>query len=112
MTRQDLMIPRRLAIHILHAAQSAKPQSIAGEIAQRNGTPAAFILDGQALPEGHAHWADLRSEPNRQAVPSADELTPDRRLILVSLDTKGVLQMRGWELHQGQPQERVLKIIE
>lgn len=43
-------------------------------------------------------------------MPEATQLAAGGLHLVISLNTKGVLEMRAWELVQGQPQERVLKV--
>ena len=43
-------------------------------------------------------------------MPQANELREGRLSLVVSLNTKGVLEMRAWRLVAGAPQEQVLKI--
>lgn len=105
----DLVMPRRLAIQILHEAQIAQPDAICGMVGARNGEPCSFARSA-TLPGGEALWARLWSNPNSPAVPSADQLAGGGLYLVVSLDTKGVLEMRAWELRSGAPHERVLKV--
>ncbi len=106
----DLVMPRSLAITILHAAQIAQPQSIRGVVVARGGEPRAFHLDSDRVGSSDAIWADLWSQPQAAAVPLATELREGGISLLVSLNTKGVLEMRAWQLRDGRPRERVLKI--
>lgn len=106
MNEQALMIPRRFAIAVLHEAQIAQPQPIRGWVSARDGQPVAF--HGDAAPG--AVWAQLWSCPLAPAVPSAQELQGGGLNLVISLNTKGVLEMRAWELRDGVPHERVLKI--
>lgn len=112
-TDSALVMPRRLAIVILHEAQVAQPASIRGLVGAVDGEPASFVVgesEETIRARGHAPWARLWSEPTAPAVPSADELGGGGLHLLVSLNTKGVLEMRAWELRDGVPHERVLKI--
>ena len=110
MSEKSLVLPRRLAIQILHAAQVAQPDPIRGIVASRDGEPASFHLEPQPLESGERHWAKLWSHPQAAAVPSADELADGGLSLLVSLNTKGVLEMRAWRLDGGIPREQTLKI--
>ena len=102
---KSLSMPRRLAIQILHEAQIAQPESIRGWVGAQQGTAASFSRAPPATP-----WARLWSVPLAPAVPTAEELQAGGLHLLVSLNTKGVLEMRAWELAAGQPVERVLTI--
>jgi hypothetical protein len=106
----DLVMPRNLAIRILHLAQIAQPEAIRGVVGARDGEPTSFHLDRETAPEGEALWANLWSNPQAAAVPTAAELHEARLSLLVSLNTKGVLEMRAWRLANGAVQEQVLKI--
>lgn len=131
-----LILPRRVAIHILGAAQVAQPRRIAGVVAADAGEPAAFFVmrNGAPKPEetlrlsgdelgqakasmqgrGMELWAYVTSHPATAAVPALQDFTdspyPDAVHLVVSLSTKGVLEMRAWQRRDGAPRERVLKI--
>ncbi len=106
----DLVMPRSLAITILHAAQVAQPDAIRGVVGARGGEPRSLHLNREQPAGSDTLWADLWSHPQAAAVPQATELREGGISLLVSLNTKGVLEMRAWQLRDGQPQERVLKI--
>lgn len=109
----DLVMPRTLAIRILHEAQIAQPESIHGLVGARGAEPSSFscaVTDADLASRGEAVWARLWSNPVSPAVPSADQLSGGGLYLVVSLNTKGVLEMRAWELRAGAPSERVLKI--
>jgi hypothetical protein len=109
----DLVMPRRLAIQILHEAQIAQPGSIDGVVGARGDEPCSFLRSVQAdfiEARGETLWARLWSNPTAPAVPSAHQLAGDGLFLVVSLNTKGVLEMRAWELREGAPFERVLKV--
>lgn len=108
MGEQILVIPRRLAIQILHEAQIAQPNSIRGWVSAKDAEPAAFHTD--APPADVMPWAKLWSCPLAPAVPAASELSAGGLHLVVSLNTKGVLEMRAWELRAGKAVERVLKL--
>lgn len=105
----DLVMPRRLAIRILHEAQLAQPESICGVVGARRDEPCSFARSAAPGP-GEQLWARLWSNPTAPAVPTADQLAGGGLYLVVSLDTKGVLEMRAWELRAGAPHERVLKV--
>lgn len=111
MTDPILVMPRRLAIRILHEAQIAQPEAITGLVVARNGVPASFHLGGE-LPSGQTLWARCWSQPLAPAVPTAAELTSHGLHLLISLNTKGVLEMRAWELRAGAPYEREIKVAD
>lgn len=105
-----LVMPRHLAIRILHEAQIAQPEAIRGVVAARAGEPAAFLNNRDAVVDGDVLWANLWSHPEAEAVPAAGELREGLLSLVVSLNTKGVLEMRAWRLVGGGVQEQVLKI--
>lgn len=105
-----LVMPRHLAIRILHEAQIAQPEAIRGVVAARAGEPAAFLKNSDSVAGGDALWANLWSYPQAEAVPDASELRDGLLSLVVSLNTKGVLEMRAWRLADGVAQEQVLKI--
>ncbi|HSW12908.1 MAG TPA: hypothetical protein VLI06_08725 [Solimonas sp.] len=131
-----LILPRRLALRILAAAQNAAPNRMGGVVghdadgpvafmALRNGAPqpethvvhaagdiqaARFGLDGRGL----GLWAYVISHPAAAAEPKGEDFRnspwPDALQLVVSLSTKGVLEMRAWQRLGTEPHERVLKI--
>jgi hypothetical protein len=110
-----LVVPRRLAIQILHEAQIAQPEPIHGWVYEREGRPAVFRLaraDMQTHRADESLWARLWSNPTAPAVPAPSELREHLLNLVVSLNTKGVLEMRAWELRAGCAVERELQIAE
>src|SRR3546814_1197830 len=91
-------------------AQIAQAEAIRGVVAARGGAPAAFLLNREAVADGDALWANLWSHPEAEAVPRSSELRDGLLSLVVSLNTKGVLEMRAWRLAGGVAQEQVLKI--
>lgn len=115
MREKVLVMPRRLAIRILHEAQIAQPEPIHGWVAGKNGEPSGFHLsnDTEAREAVAASaWARLWSRPNEPAVPEIEEMQPGVLHLLVSLNIKGVLEMRAWELRGTQLHERVLQVAD
>ena len=112
-TDPDLVMPRRLAIQILHEAQIAQPDPIRGVVGAKGDEPSSFLTanDADFAARGESLWARLWSNPTAPAVPTADQLGSGLSLV-VSLNIKGVLEMRAWELRGGAPFERVLKIAD
>jgi hypothetical protein len=105
-----LVMPRHLAIRILHEAQIAQPEPIRGVVAARHGEPSVFLPGRETVADGDALWANLWSHPQAEAVPQAHELRDGLLSLVVSLNTKGVLEMRAWRLADGAAQEQVLTI--
>lgn len=119
MTPEPLVVPRRLAIRLLAEAQKADDRPVAGIIAARNHEPVAVYPAAGALPAPHTGetlWAVYRSHPAAGWEPSAGELSalgpPEALHLIVSLDTKGVLQLRGWKIHHGVAVQQELRIGE
>lgn len=114
MTASPLVIDRRLAIHLLHVAQVAAPAAIDGMVVcDAAGEPQRFLPLEQAEQQpATALWAKLYSNPTAAAVPSTAEMHPTLLTLVISLNTKGVLEMRAWTLQHGAPLERAVSIIE
>jgi len=114
--RPPLAIPRKLAIRILHEAQIAQPEAIQGWVyADEHGLPCAYRsaqADMQTHRADQTLWARLWSEPAAPAVPTAAELRGHIVNLIVSLDIKGVLELRAWDLIDGQPSERILRVLD
>lgn len=109
MAEPILVIARRLAIEMLHQAQIAQPESIRGIVTARADQPVSLHL-GDQVPSGQTLWARCWSNPLAPAVPTAQELAAGGLHLVISLNTKGVLELRAWELQDGQPHEREIKI--
>jgi len=86
-----LIIPRRLAIALLAEAQRHEQGPVHGVIGARDGVPVS-VSPGVAVPPapGETAWAHYRSGT------VGSEAKVGRQL-LISLDTKGVLQLRCWD---------------
>lgn len=112
--RPALSMPRRLAIQILHEAQIAQPQPIHGWVYGRGGSPTVYRDAGADMQVHRADeelWARLWSKPTAPAVPAPQELREGVINLVVSLNTKGVLEMRAWELLGGEAVERELQVV-
>jgi hypothetical protein len=97
-----LILPRRLAIALLAEAQKAAGQPVQGFIDADGAVPGA-LRPGATAP-GDGVWARYRSGA------SEPDGAPGRQL-LISIDTKGVLQLRCWERRGSAAVERDLHII-
>lgn len=108
MTASPLVIARRLAIQLLHEAQVAAPQAISGIVTAQDGEPLHYLprerLAGQTV------WASVYSNPEAPAVPDAQQLAAQALTLMISLNTKGVLEMRAWVQQNGAPLERAVSI--
>ena len=101
-----LVIDRRLAIQLLHAAQVAAPNGIEGVVTEVGGEPGAYVATAGA----QNVWARVFSNPAAPEVPTAEQLASHALVLMISLDTKGVLAMRAWLSRDGAPLERVVAI--
>lgn len=134
MANESLWLPRRLALRILHQAQDSPEREICGLVGADGVEPAAvypvaniaadpstvFEMDAKGLvaamkamrEKGERLWAVYHSHPRSPGVPSARDLAetgyPGALHLIVSLDTKGVLQLRAWEYRDGAASERKL----
>jgi hypothetical protein len=103
-------LPRRLAIRLLALAQQAEDR-IEGVVIAREGKPVAVQ---PRAGEGDEVWAHYRSHPAADWQPTAADLgnwgPPGSLQLIVSIDTKGVLQLRGWSLEGGQAVAHELKV--
>lgn len=122
MTANEIELPRALVNQILHYAQSSPEREVCGLIGAEGGIPRTCypIANTAALPEvrfqldpagqieairrmrenGEDLFAIFHSHPAAPALPSATDLAeaayPDALHLIISLDTKGVLEMRGF----------------
>lgn len=110
MREPPLILSRRLAIRLLHEAQIAQPQPIRGVVTRRGAEPDGWRRADEPLTDGEHPWAALWSRPQAAAVPEIGELVEGQLSLVVSLNTKGVLEMRAWRLVDGVVREQELKI--
>ncbi len=137
-TRLEYAIPRKLTNQLLHLAQLSPNAEICGLVGGKNGMPVRcypvdnvaehpkqrFLLDaGQqisALAAMRKHGEDLfaiyHSHPKAPAEPSWHDINeaayPDALYLIISLDTKGVLEMRGFKINRQTAEEVVLTLLE
>jgi proteasome lid subunit RPN8/RPN11 len=124
----QVTLPITLVNKILTHAQHSPESEVCGLIAARNGEPGAvypianvaetpeslFAMDPaaqidamrQIRESGEELFAIYHSHPHAPAEPSARDLEeaayPEALYFIVSLDTKGVLEMQGFRLQDGQ----------
>ena len=109
-----LQLPRSLVNHLLHLAQIAPGGRMAGLIGARGGLPRSFhataanadaasrasALEALRI-QGETLLAILSSHPDSPAEPTdrefADPELPDTPRFIISLNTKGVLELRGFQ---------------
>ena len=108
MTASPLVIARRLAILLLHEAQLAAPEAIEGVVTLVGGEPSRYLPMARA--EGQAIWAQVFSNPQAAAVPTARQMSAQAMTLMISLNTKGVLELRAWVQQNGAPVERAVAI--
>jgi len=104
MSLDPLILPRRLAIALLAEAQKAAGAPVAGVIGARDGVPVALHPDAAAASGDETLWAHYRSGSGEAGGKAGREL-------LISIDTKGVLQLSCWESKGKKAIERELRII-
>ena len=129
MTTEAITIPRPLVNQILAHAQRADTLEVCGLIGSREGIPThcypvtniadqparRFAMDPQGQLDaqramhdrGEDLWAIYHSHPDEPALPSVvdmEELNyPDTLYLVVSLNTKGVLELRGFRMNTIEP---------
>ena len=128
MIMSSVTLPITLINKILTHAQHSPEAEVCGLIAARDGVPVSLypIANVADVPErlfamepaaqieamrqmregGEELFAIYHSHPHAPAQPSARDLEeaayPQALYLIVSLDTKGVLEMQGFRLHDGQ----------
>jgi [CysO sulfur-carrier protein]-S-L-cysteine hydrolase len=137
MTDQALLLPRHLVQQLFHLAQASPGSEICGLISAANGSPHRcypvanvsgdpahlFDMDAQGQVQalrdmrerGETLFAIYHSHPYAPPEPSARDREyigyPEACYLIISLNTKGVLEMRAWQAEGDALQERPLKII-
>ncbi|MBC8520193.1 MAG: M67 family metallopeptidase [Gammaproteobacteria bacterium] len=130
-------IPRPLAVQLLAEAQNSPEQEVCGLIGGvaviaskiypiTNVSPdpeSRFEMDpiGQITAmrdireRGTSLWAIYHSHPHSPAKPSRKDLMdaayPDSLYLVISLNTEGVLEMRGYRMESGDFSEVSLEIV-
>jgi proteasome lid subunit RPN8/RPN11 len=138
MNPAEIQIPRKLANQLLHLAQLSPDLEICGLISGHNGVPSrCYPIDNDAehpaqrfllnASQQIAALADMRergeelfaiyhSHPTAPAIPSSTDLKlaayPDALTLIISLNTKGILEMRGFHINQQTAQEIPLILSE
>ncbi len=134
MTRQAIHLPRKITQQLLALAQLTPEQEICGLIGALQGIPCQcypvpnraadpkrhFEMDGKAQiaamktlrERGESLFAIYHSHPHSQAFPSAKDIDqahyPDCLYLIISLATKGVLELRGYRIVNKQVSEQPL----
>lgn len=138
MTQKRIQIPRKITNQLLHLAQISPEIEVCGLIGSKNGLPSScypvkntaeqpqqrFQLDaGQQISamakmreQGEQLFAIYHSHPSAPATPSITDLDlvsyPDALYLIISLNTKGILEMRGFKIAQKLAQEIALSLSE
>lgn len=138
MTPEHIQIPRKIANQLLHLAQVSPDIEVCGLIGCKNGLPSScypvkntaehprqrFQLDpGQQISamakmrdQGEQLFAIYHSHPAAPATPSVTDLKlasyPEALYLIISLNTKGVLEMRGFKIADKSAQEIMLSLSE
>jgi len=139
MNSHEIYLPRKLTNQLLHLAQLSPDAEICGLVAaDADGVPSTcypvannaeapqsrFSLEpGQQIAamkhmrdNGLTLFAIYHSHPTAPAVPSTTDIAqasyPDALHLIISLSTKGVLEMRGFKINGNQVEELPLRLIE
>lgn len=138
MKPEEIQIPRKITNQLLHYSQLSPEAEICGLIGSRKGHPVScypvnnvsdqprqrFLLDGHQQIEAMANMRDRNEElfaiyhshPNSPATPSAIDLEmaayPEALYLIISLNTKGVLELRGFRISEESLQEVILILSE
>ena len=123
-TPAEIQIPRKLTNQLLHLAQISPDVEICGLIGSKNGLPAhcypiknaatlpsqRFLLDAGQQISAMTKMRELRedffaiyhSHPSAHAYPSSYDLElsayPEALYLIISLNTKGILEIRGFKI--------------
>ncbi len=127
----EIHIPRKITNQLLHLAQLSPEAEICGLIGSLHGIPNhcypvdnsadtpenRFLLDpkqqiaamGQMRENGEELFAIYHSHPTAPAFPSKIDLKmanyPEALNLIISLNTKGVLEMRGFRIAEQKAEE-------
>jgi proteasome lid subunit RPN8/RPN11 len=136
--QEEILIPRKLAQQLLHLAQISPDAEICGLVGGKNGIPQTcypieniaehpeqrFLLDpkqqiaAMAAMRDHGEqlFAIYHSHPAAPAFPSWIDLEqaayPEALYLIISLNTKGILEMRGFKITAQNAAEAALVLSE
>ena len=125
MNTTDILLSRNITTQFLHLAQISPDQEICGLIGSSNGIASTcypventaenpeirFELDAKQQINAMASMRDknedlfaiYHSHPTAPAIPSATDIKlasyPDAVFLIISLNTKGVLEIRGFKIN-------------
>ena len=126
MTPEEIQIPRKITNQLLYLAQQSPDFEVCGLIGSKNGLPIhcypirnsaeqpqqRFLLDAvqqistmaKMRELGEELFAIYHSHPTAPAQPSTADLEqaayPDALYLIISLNTKGILEMRGFKIDE------------
>ncbi len=138
MNQEHIQIPRKITNQLLHLAQISPETEVCGLISSKNGGAShcypvtnvaeqpeqRFLLDAAeqiaamaAMREqGEELFAIYHSHPSAPANPSATDLEqaayPEVLYLIISLNTKGILEMRGFRIEDKNAREIPLSLSE
>jgi proteasome lid subunit RPN8/RPN11 len=133
---EAVILPRQLVNQILHQAQVSPEIEVCGLIAAKNDRPVRAIPIGNVSDQpqrlfamdpasqidamrrmreqGETLFGIYHSHPHSPAEPTVTDLQeagyPEALYLIVSLNTRGVLEMRGYRLLDGKASEVQLEI--
>ncbi|MEE9397337.1 MAG: M67 family metallopeptidase [Methylococcales bacterium] len=137
MQKTEIEIPRKIINQVLHHAQSSPDSEVCGLIGSRQGAPAdCYPIKNTADDPTHRFNMDAKeqidalrkirkndeelfaiyhSHPTSAPTPSTTDIEqanyPDVLSLIISLDTKGVLEMRGFYIKPNTPAEEVILLL-
>ncbi|TAN65173.1 MAG: M67 family peptidase [Methylobacter sp.] len=138
MLQDHIQIPRKITNQLLHLAQISPDLEVCGLIGSKNGLPSScypientakqpqqrFQLDAsqqisamtKMRERGEQLFAIYHSHPSAPATPSITDLEldsyPEALYLIISLNTKGILEMRGFKIAHKLAQEIALALSE
>lgn len=138
MTQEHIQIPRKITNQLLHLAQISPNLEVCGLIGSKNGLPSScypikntaeqpqqrFQLNAEQQisamakmrDQGEQLFAIYHSHPSAPATPSATDLElaayPEALYLIISLNTKGILEMRGFKINNKSVLEIALSLKE
>ena len=138
MKAEQILIPRKIANQLLHFAQISPETEVCGLMGSQNAHPVSCypIENTSSTPEsrfemdGKQHIATMakmrerneelfaiyHSHPTTPAVPSKTDMEratyPEVLYLIISLNTKGILELRGFRINRKTAQEVELCMIE
>lgn len=138
MSQEYIQIPRQITNRLLHLAQISPDLEICGLIGSKNGRPSScypisnsaeqprqrFQLDAAQQiaamvtmrDRGEQLFAVYHSHPTAPATPSSTDLElasdPEALYLIISLNTKGILEIRGFRIDHKSAREIALSLGE